>query len=614
MKKGCFSIFIILFFLYTIVSLFTMPDLGEGYYLATKNTTIYNNDNTSGRQLGTLPKDSLIEVTLVIDGFAKFVYNGYKAYVQVDDLELKEKNDTIQTYRNLILYFIAGIIILYLLYSFLKDYKLTTWSQLKLILYPLAFVGLFLLIIKNSKSIVKLPTMVQTHSAVAVTLNNGDIVPAGTPITILCYTNKYDPIALDTLNKRQFTAPLNIMPRGTDKSNKQELSTYFRYNVSATDLASYIGKDISDFTQKYGDYINGYGNVYEFPYLNVVYDNHREEGLRLHTNDGIIQEVDKTYGKSSSNIFCLLPFYQEIASWNLFSYSPRFSEESFILHILNIAFALFVYWLAVFLLVRSISSIYLWKSDNSRSYSEKILTRYLFILIVPIIYIGLISILDMTHSYWLIMLPIAISIPVSALFIAIEGGYSAIYKCPSCNTPGKYNPVKHIIRREIQGPININYQGIEYAFSISSFVATKEFTRRVYFTKDGACSKCGFVDHTTYFEDIRETATVNCPFCNKHLITKCIVLNQNTYRNIKDLKKEIDIRTIPKSQEIASGNSVDGEVTTEQRITDTTTTTVEYSESCPNCSYHMPPQLYTFTVKSVSHNTKTQYEENNTLQ
>lgn len=95
---------------------------------------------------------------------------------------------------------------------------------------------------------------------------------------MLCGYNKYDFLVRD-VNGLQFVVPLGGLEakiEGLDDFNEE-----FTYNVSKKKLDSYMGKEIWQFVDEVGDYVTGFGLVYDFPYLIAIENEERIRGLKM---------------------------------------------------------------------------------------------------------------------------------------------------------------------------------------------------------------------------------------------------------------------------------------------------------------------------------------------
>ena len=135
-------------------------------------------------------------------------------------------------------------------------------------------------------------------------------------VDVLCGYNKYDFLVRD-VNGLQFVVPLGGLEAKIERLD--DFNEEFTYNVSKKKLDSYMGKEIWQFVDEVGDYVTGFGLVYDFPYLIAIENGERIRGLKIVTNVmGVIQDIQYNDKEKSSNIFSKLPFYETIACKNMY--------------------------------------------------------------------------------------------------------------------------------------------------------------------------------------------------------------------------------------------------------------------------------------------------------
>lgn len=203
-------------------------------------------------------------------------------------------------------------------------------------------------------------------------------------VDVLCGYNKYDFLVRD-VNGLQFVVPLGGLEAKIERLD--DFNEEFTYNVSKKKLDSYMGKEIWQFVDEVGDYVTGFGLVYDFPYLIAIENGERIRGLKIVTNVmGVIQDIQYNDKEKSSNIFSKLPFYETIACKNMYVSISITGDNNFWERLFAVGVNFFLLGFVVMMIARTASVISHWMGE--RNFGVKTSVKVLiWVVCAPFVYI-----------------------------------------------------------------------------------------------------------------------------------------------------------------------------------------------------------------------------------
>ncbi len=326
-------------------------------------------------------------------------------------------------------------------------------------------------------------------------------------VDVLCGYNKYDFLVRD-VNGLQFVVPLGGLEAKIERLD--DFNEEFTYNVSKKKLDSYMGKEIWQFVDEVGDYVTGFGLVYDFPYLIAIENGERIRGLKIVTNVmGVIQDIQYNDKEKSSNIFSKLPFYETIACKNMYVSISITGDNNFWERLFAVGVNFFLLGFVVMMIARTASVISHWMGE--RNFGVKTSVKVLiWVVCAPFVYIYSIALLDFYHSWWIIVLVYIFSVITMTFEIGTENAAKSIYKCPSCGNNGVYAPQERVIRRTHTKTV---YDWVGGRTERGIKVPKKICTLDVDYVMEGRCRGCGFVDNKVYTRQETVTGVTECPLC-----------------------------------------------------------------------------------------------------
>lgn len=382
-------------------------------------------------------------------------------------------------------------------------------------------------------------------------------------------------------------------PHATIDEMHPDYTENFYYYISEDEVMALPGTPVSDLLSRVGDPDEIYEGRYTYHYLTIVSPEGRHRGIAfLVEGSGMILDIyplaETTLGR---NWFRHLPLYSTFAATNLFNCSSSHSSESSIRWspFLMLLVALF----AFFFTAATFHGIYLISSDGNPTARDKAILTTEITLLCASAYILLLPWLNVTHSIWLISLPVyVILIPTS-----ITGGWHMVkellHYCPECHKIDCYNPEKVVFNTErLPGcSINLSLTGIRSESAVRSLVADKTVTDKIWHRMEGKCSKCGHEDTTEYWTTQPITFTTKCPYCETPLIIERTDITKGTgaSRSRDYGPASMDMRTA----EQVGYDKFKGDVTQRRQTFTTRWITFTYSERCPKCSYSFGPRSFT---------------------
>ena len=193
--------------------------------------------------------------------------------------------------------------------------------------------------------------------------------------------------------------------------------------------------------------------------------------------------------------------------------------------------------------------------------------------------------LNVTHSIWLISLPVYVIFGLSAILAGWNGVKSLLDQCPECRKINCYNPKKVIFKEErLPGcHVRLSTNWIRSESAARSFIADKTVTDKTWHRMEGKCSNCGYEDTNEYWETKPRTYTAKCPYCESYLTIERTDFKKGTgssrSRDYGDAT--MDMRTA----EQVGYDKFRGDVTTHRQTFTSRWLEFTYSEKCPKCSY-----------------------------
>lgn len=371
------------------------------------------------------------------------------------------------------------------------------------------------------------------------------------------------------------------------------------YNMSEDEVMSLPGTAVDALVRRVGPPTERLTNGLVFDYLTIVSRDGRYRGLGFYVDDeGVITDIMPLQSTTrGTNWFRFLPFYSTFASTNLFNLcylgntSDEWYEEAFGPTVLMLFFCFALYFAIAAVRFNSLIKISEGKTPNH------VIEKIAIAVAVILVYAAMLPYLNLTHSVWLISLPLYLSCTVMAVSLPYQTAEEILKVCPECHQLDVYNPKKKVIRRDVK-PYKIG--GLTFLYSESSvrrWVADKYYTEKEWYIKEGACRNCGYHDTNEYLSEGSGT-TKKCPYCDSELIV--------SHENIKILTggtrtKYMDDATINLNQAEQLGHDTfRGPVTVHKQTFTTKCTTFDYSEKCPNCSYKYGPHNFMVSYEDSS--------------
>lgn len=256
----------------------------------------------------------------------------------------------------------------------------------------------------------------------------------------------------------------SLAKEGSADALNRRFDPEFKSYVKADNTKDiFVGRKINEIIKKYGDYTMAVPEegIYFFRYLTPLVDGTRyESGLTLHTDSTgtILSSSVPQKSHTSSNFFKILPFYSTICSWNLATHSTNKlyssdndSEEessgffgtifgwiiSLIVGILKFGLLLVILALMFILpgmIIASITGPMIYMKHISSTTIDII--NYCFT--IPLEYIILVSLLDVTHGVWLVTLPLFVMLAFIATMM--PSNMTSSRRCPKCRS---VDSIKH---------------------------------------------------------------------------------------------------------------------------------------------------------------------------
>lgn len=369
------------------------------------------------------------------------------------------------------------------------------------------------------------------------------------------------------------------------------------YFTSEKEIMSLPGTSAEAAIRKFGPPTERLSNGIVFDYLTIVTKEGRHRGVGFYINeDGIITDVmPLTSTTLESNWFRYLPFYSTFASTNLFNFNYLGNDSTAWYELLTGPVILMIFFCFALYFALSAFKFHelLRRSDGKTvaSWVEKVVLAIFWI----IIYAAMLPFLNVTHSLWLITLPLYIIGIVTALTSSVNGAEDALHMCPSCHKPDTYFPKIHVIKTENQ-PYHLS--GPSYPLrsvsAVMNWIATKDYMEKIRYKKEGKCKNCGYSDPEEYWKEGKKS-TQKCPCCGSDLIIKRENISLGTGAS-RD--KYMDNATIDLTRSERKGEDrYRGPVTVDKQTFTSKHTIFDYSEKCPNCSYKFGPKTFTITYE-----------------
>lgn len=255
--------------------------------------------------------------------------------------------------------------------------------------------------------------------------NNTEKVASGESLHAICRKGKY--VLVDKANGNRVAVEKDNLDLDVTKLPKY--NSGFEYYVRGNKNGElFIGKHINDVVKEVGsyNYCNKRTGTYEFEHVTLVDGKNKYSYWTLITDKaGIVKEASFHYERW--NLYGILPFYDSIVSMNIFN-----TRCSGVLSDNKVTwYDLFVF----FLLMATPIATYIPKKkkigDTRVLPSAFVLVYGIYSFIVE--YIFIISFVELSHSYWLITLPLAmvVAFSFSTVQISLILDNVAVY-CDKC--------------------------------------------------------------------------------------------------------------------------------------------------------------------------------------
>lgn len=491
----------------------------SGYYKVTNENgaTLHSSVFTSEKDIiGVAPLDTILKIhNFENHKKAEMIVDGQIIYLKTEDLSLVEKTyddwKKIQYY----VYAVALIIALCYVYRYMKKNHLPILARFKMVVYILLSFSILAYSVYLMKTESEPPHM---HPAgknrIAMKLQfDGYVPPINSEVDVLC-KQKYSTLVRDSKGN-QFIVPAGGL--ATKMVGLEKLNENFTYNICKKKLDACIDKDLDSLLAVTGDYVTAMGNVYEFPHLIAVEDDHRIQGVTVATdNHGIVKNIWYNEKERSENIFCKLPFYEEIACRNLYASIDMTGNNSFLDRMFMVLVNFGILGFIVFVLSMTVNTImFCWGGrSNVVKWTGNIL---LWILLIPFVYVYALAIIDFYHSMWFVVIIYLFSIVVGAFQFAKDKYGESIYACPSCKKYGVYNPKEVIKKQNIVGKVYCCWPKPPKQIN-GIWIPQKNYLKETTFKMEGKCKDCGYEDKTLYTRKEEVIGVTECPICGKRMI------------------------------------------------------------------------------------------------
>ena len=515
MKSKTAIFFVVMTLAFWIYGMFFLDQSGYYRVINENGAMVHNSVFVSGvDSIGVMPFDTVVKIER-FEGMdaAEMDLKGQTVYVKKHDLEIVEKTYDLWGVIQYFVYFILLCIVLNQGYKYMRKHHVKLLSLLKTGLYVLITVAIIGIMINILNNPAKPPRFYpEAKSKIITELKFEGYTPElNSEVDVLCGYNKYDFLVRD-VNGLQFVVPLGGLEAKIERLD--DFNEEFTYNVSKKKLDSYMGKEIWQFVDEVGDYVTGFGLVYDFPYLIAIENGERIRGLKIVTNVmGVIQDIQYNDKEKSSNIFSKLPFYETIACKNMYVSISITGDNNFWERLFAVGVNFFLLGFVVMMIARTASVISHWMGE--RNFGVKTSVKVLiWVVCAPFVYIYSIALLDFYHSWWIIVLVYIFSVITMTFEIGTENAAKSIYKCPSCGNNGVYAPQERVIRRTHTKTV---YDWVGGRTERGIKVPKKICTLDVDYVMEGRCRGCGFVDNKVYTRQETVTGVTECPLCGSKL-------------------------------------------------------------------------------------------------
>lgn len=515
MKNKTAIFFVVMTLAFWIYGMFFVDQSGYYKVINENGAMVHNSVFVSDKDsIWVMPFDTVVKIES-FEGMdaAEMDLKGQTVYVKQNDLELVKKTYDLWRVMQYFFYFILLCIALNLGYKYLRKHHVKLLSMLKTGVYVLITVAIIGIMINILNSPAEPPRFSSEAKSKLITQLKfeGYTPELNSEVDVLCRYDKYDFLVRDATGL-QFVVPLGGLEAKIERLD--DFNEEFTYNVSKKKLDSYMGKEIWQFVDEVGDFVTGFGLVYDFPYLIAIENGERTKGLKIVTNVmGVIQDIQYNDKEKSSNIFNKLPFYETIACKNMYISINITGDNNFWERLFAVVGNFFLLGFVVMMIARTASVITHWMGERNFGVKKSVKVL-IWVVCAPFVYIYSIALLDFYHSWWIIVLFYIFSVITMTFEVGTENAAKSIYKCPSCGNNGVYAPQERVIRRT---HIKTLYDWVGGTTERGIKVPKKICTLDVDYVMEGRCKGCGFVDNEVYTRQETVTGVTKCPLCGSKL-------------------------------------------------------------------------------------------------
>lgn len=343
-------------------------------------------------------------------------------------------------------------------------------------------------------------------------------------------------IIVDDEKGNRFAIPTNNLtsyPKGLRMLNHQFRYVYNRKNLN--------GEFLKDIISEVGDYtfLDKEKRIIVFPQIVLFNGTERSKGVAL-----IYDEKGKViqtgiWDTPHANLYTHIPYYDKIASWNLFLKFQRFTQENnyepkffgeIISSILWFIFDCITCPLIIIMILGSIFfSLYplLYKLSKLQKVPNYLINLIAYSL-MPIMILFTFALLFYYNDIWIWAAISGITYLVYT-FALINGLSPAYVRCSKCRNMNCINVTEtdFVYRKDVISKVGSTWKEGEY--EPQEWARQKLYIRTHFYEK---CTCCGNVDEydtkSTRFEEMKKVSEIDCPKCGKYTLEAGSLLIKNS--------------------------------------------------------------------------------------